>query len=536
MAKLALALVAASALTAISLGRPALGESTSEKLGAVHFPISCTKVQPEFDRAVALLHNFFFPETVKAFKAVITKDPSCAIAYWGLAMSQRPNPLVPPFPPANLKAGWEAVQQGNAATTKSPREVEYLSAMEVFYRDFDKIDQGTRTRLYEQAMQRLHEHFPDDREAAIFYALALNEAVDLNDKNFTKQLKAAAILNTEAQKQPNHPGIAHYLIHSYDFAPLAALCLPTAHLYDKIAATAPHALHMPSHIYSMLGMWEDSVRSNLAAEAAANDYAAKNFPEATDPSIPHLLDFRASAYLQMAKDSDAKQIVDSLPKLKKFASVRLAVDTALAAIPARFAVDRGHWEEAAQLSVRDTEHPAALSISYFARALGAARSGQLTAVRAEIVHLEEVEAKLSAAKDEYWAGQTRIQKQAAAAWLAFVEGRRDEAIAAMRQAADLDDASEKNVAMENKLVPVRALLGELYLAAGMRREALSEFEASLKSTPNRFRSIAGAAAAARAIGSSEVARRYYRALTGLAVDGDGQRTELVEAKAYLSQN
>jgi tetratricopeptide (TPR) repeat protein len=536
MAKPLLALVAASAFAAISLGRPALGQSASEKLGDVHFPISCAEVQPEFDRAVALLHNFFFPETVKAFKAVIAKDPNCAIAYWGLAMSQRPNPLVPPFPAVNLKAGWEAVQQGNAATTKSPREAEYLSAMEVFYRDFDKIDQGTRTRLYEQAMQRLHEHYADDREAAIFYALALNEGVDLNDKNFTKQLKAAAILNTEAQKQPNHPGIAHYLIHSYDFAPLAALCLPTAHLYDRIAATAPHALHMPSHIYSMLGMWEDSVRANLAAEAAANDYAGKNFPDAADPSIPHLLDFRAYAYLQMAKDGDAKQIVDSLPKLKKFASVRLAVDTGLAAIPARFALDRGDWEGAAQLSMRDTEYPAALSISYFARALGAARSGQLSAARAEIAHLDEVEAKLTAAKDEYWAGQTRIQKQAAVAWLAFAERRRDEAIAAMRQAADMDDGSEKNVAMENKLVPVRALLGELYLAAGLSKEALSEFEASLKSTPNRFRSIAGAAAAARAIGSVDVARRYYRALTGLAVDGDAQRTELVEAKAYLSQN
>ena len=535
MAKLSVAFIAATALTTISLGQPALGQSAGEKLGDVHFAISCIEVQPEFDRAVALLHNFFFPETVKAFRAVIAKDPSCAMAYWGLAMSQRPNPLVPPFAPALLKAGWEAVQQGTAAKTQTPREAEYLAAMEVFYKDYDKIDQGSRTRLYEQAMQRLHERYPDDAEAAIFYALALNEAVDLNDKNFAKQLKAAAILNALAQKQPNHPGIAHYLIHSYDFAPLAALCLPTAHLYDKIAASAPHALHMPSHIYSMLGMWDDSVRSNLAAEAAANDYAAKNYPEATDPSIPHLLDFRAYAYLQMAKDTEAQQIVETLSKLKKFATVRVSVDTGLAAIPARYALDRGRWAEAAQLSVRDSDYPAAQAITYFARALGAARSGQPAAARAEMAHLDEIEAKLAAAKDEYWAGQTRIQKQTVAAWLAFAEGRRDEAIVAMRQAADLDDASEKNVAMENKLVSVRAMLGELYLAAGMNKEALPEFEASLKSTPNRFRSIAGAAAAARANGSVEVARRYYRALIALAVDGDGQRAELAEAKTYLSQ-
>jgi tetratricopeptide (TPR) repeat protein len=531
-----LAFVVASVLITVSLGHPALGQTTSEKLGDVHFPISCSEVQPEFDRAVALLHNFFFPETVKAFRAVIAKDPSCSMAYWGLAMSQRPNPLVPPFPPAFLKAGWEAVQQGMAAKTQSPREAGYLAAMEVFYKDYDKIDQVTRTLLYEQAMQRLHDQYTDDPEAAIFYALALNEAVDLNDKNFTRQLKAAAILSAEAQKQPNHPGIAHYLIHSYDFAPLAALCLPVAHLYDKIAATAPHALHMPSHIYSMLGMWDDSVRANLAAEAAANDYAAKNYPQATDPAIPHLLDFRIYAYLQTAKDTAARQIVDSLPKLKKFATVRLSVDTGLAAIPARYALDRGHWDEAAQLSVSDSDYPSAQAISYFARALGAARSGQSAVARAEIGHLDEIEAKLAAAKDEYWAAQTRIQKQTVAAWLAWIEGRREEAIATMREAADLDDASEKNVAMENKLVPVRALLGELYLAAGMSREALSEFEGSLKSTPNRFRSVAGAAAAARAMGSGEVARRYYRALTALAVDGDGLRAELAEARTFLSQN
>jgi tetratricopeptide (TPR) repeat protein len=536
MAKLQSAFIAAAALIGIVLGQPALGQLADEKLGDVRFPISCSEVQPEFNRALALLHNFFFPETVKAFRAIIARDPNCAIAYWGLAMSQRPNPLVPPFPPALLKAGWEAVQQGKAANNRSPREAEYLAAMEVFYKDYDQIDQGTRTRLYEQAMQRLHEHYPDDPEAAIFYALALNEAVDFNDKNFTKQLKAAAILNAEAQKQPNHPGIAHYLIHSYDFAPLAAMCLPTAHLYDKIAATAPHALHMPSHIYSMLGMWDDSVRSNLAAEAAANEYAQKNYPQATDPAIPHLLDFRAYAYLQMAMDTEAQQIVDALPRLKKFASVRLAVDTGLAAIPARYALDRGRWEEAAQLPVRGSDYPAAQSVSYFARALGAARSGQAAEVRAEMAHLDEIAAKLAAGKDDYWAGQTRIQKQAVAAWVAFVEGRRDEAIATMRQAADLDDSSEKNVAMENKLVPIRALLGELYLATGMNQEALSEFETSLRNTPNRFRSIAGAATAARANGSVEAAKRYYRALMALAAHGEGKRSEIAEAKTYLSQN
>ena len=511
-------------------------QATDDHLGAVHFPISCSAVQGKFDRAIALLHNFFYPETVKAFQAIINEDPDCAIAYWGLAMSELPNPLVPPFLPANLRAGSEAIHQGKAAKTQTARETEYLAAIEVFYMDYDQVDHKTRAARYERAMQRLHEHYPDDSEAAIFYALALNGAVDFDDKTYAKQLKAAAILNEEAKKQPNHPGIAHYLIHSYDFAPLAAMCVSTAHLYDKIAPASPHALHMPSHIYSMLGMWEDSIRSNLATKTAADDYAAKNYPDRTHQIVPHLSDFLAYAYLQSAKDREAQQIIDSLPNLKPFLVPQLSIDTALAAIPARYALERGRWAEAAQLPVRDSKFPAAQSITYFARALGAARSGNAAAARAEIAHLDEIEAKLVAASDDYWAGQTLIQKQAAEAWVLFAEGRRDEAIAAMRKAADLDDASEKNVAMENKLVPIRVLLGELYLAAGMGKEALAEFDASDKVMPNRFRIIGGAAAAARASGSVEQAKRYYRALTVLAEGGDGNRPEIAEATRYLAQN
>jgi len=283
-------------------------------------------------------------------------------------------------------------------------------------------------------------------------------------------------------------------------------------------------------------MWDDSIRSNLASKAAADDYAAKNFPDATHQSVPHLLDFLVYAYLQTGKDGDAKQLVDSLPNLKKFPVTGLAIDTALAAIPARFALDRGRWDEAAQLPVRDSQFPAAQSISYFARALGAARSGNPKAAGAEIAHLDEMEAKLAAAKNGYWAEQTRIQKEAASAWVLFADGQREAAIAAMRKAADLDDASEKNVAMENKLVPIRTLLGELYLASGMNKEALVEFEASQKVMPSRFRTIAGAAAAARATGSVEAAKRYYRALTGLTVGGDGNRPEVSEATSYLAQN
>jgi len=519
----------------VPLLQPA-ARAQDEKFGEVNFPISCSAgAQRQFNRAVAMLHSFFFPETVKAFTALVAQEPSCAMGYWGVAISQRPNPLVAPFPAAMMKNGWQAIEAARAAGARTQRERDWIEALAVFFKDYDTIDLRTRTLAYEAAMGRLSERYPDDNEAAIFYALALNEAVDFSDKTYAKQFKAAAILQAIEAKQPNHPGIPHYLIHTYDFAPICRQGLPAAQRYAEVAPTAPQALHMPSHIYSMLGMWDESVRSNPAAQAAANEYAAKNFPDAVDPSVPHLLDFIAYAYLQQAKDADAKQVVDSLAQLKKFASVRLTVDTALAAIPARFALDRGRWDEAAQLSVRDSQYPAAQSISYFARAVGAGRSGRAAAARGEIAHLDEIEAKLTAAKDDYWAGQTRIQKQAATAWVIFVEGRRDDAIVAMRRAADLDDTSEKNVAMENKLVPIRELLGELYLASGMGNEALTEFEASLKNMPNRFRTIAHAAAAARAIGSLEAAKQYSRTLTALAA-GDGERPEVVEAKNYLSRN
>jgi len=528
-------LLIATAFTVLTTAGSAQ-QTASDSLGTVRFPISCSGVQVKFERAVALQHNFHYPEASKAFQAVVKDDPDCAIAYWGLALSQMPNPLVPPFSSAAIKAAHEAIQQGKAAKTQTPRETEYLAAIETFYKDYDNAAYRTRAEAFAEAMQRLSEHYRDDPEAAIFYALALNMAVDFNDAKFTNQLKAAAILNEQAKKNPDHPGIAHYLIHSYDFAPLAAMCVETARRYDKIAPGAPHALHMPSHIYSILGMWDDSVRSNIAAKAAGDDYASKNFPDMTHQSIPHLLDFMSVAYLQMGKDRDAKALVDALGSLKKFPVVSLAIDTALAAIPARYALDRGQWNEAAQLPVRDSQFPAAQSITYFARALGAARAGDVAAARAEIAHLDEIEAKLIAAKDEYWAEQTRIQRAAADSWTLFAEGKRDAAIAAMKKATELDDASEKNVAMENRVVPIRALLGELYLAAKMPTQALAEFEASQKTIPNRFRTIAGAAAAARQVGAVDAAKRYYRALAGLAVNGDGQRPELAEAKTYLAKN
>jgi hypothetical protein len=441
--------------------------------------------------------------------------------------------LVPPFDPAALKRGWEAVQQGLATSPKNARERGYLEAMAEFYRDYDTVDQATRTRAYAAAMGRLHESHPDDSEAAVFYALALNEAADLSDKSYTNQLKAVAILQSVGQQQPDHPGVAHYLIHSYDFAPMAALCLPIARHYAELAPAAPHALHMPSHIYSMLGMWDDSIASNIAAEAAAGEQAAQAFPGKVHPSIPHQRDFRVYAYLQMGQDGQAKKLVDEVQAMP-LAMRALAVDTARQAILARYAIDRGRWDEAARLDVLASNYPPALAIANFTRGIGATRSGDLQAARVELDRLGEVKAQLVQAHDGYWAGQTQIQIQALAAWIDFADGRRDTAIAAMRAAADLDDASEKSVSMENKLLPVRALLGELLLAAGMNAEALAAFEASAKAQPGRFRTLLGAAQAARGLNDADTAKQYYRALVGLAIHADTERPELVEAKTFLA--
>jgi hypothetical protein len=432
-----------------------------------------------------------------------------------------------------LKQGWEAVQRGLATDPKDPRERAYLEAMAEFYRDYATVDQPARTRNYAAAMGRLHESYPDDPEAAVFYALALNEAADLSDKGYVSQKKAAAILQAVGQKQPDHPGVAHYLIHSYDFAPMAALCLPVARHYAELAPAAPHALHMPSHIYSMLGMWEDSIASNIAAEAAARDQAAQAFPGKVHPSVPHLRDFRAYAYLQLGQDGQAKKLADEAPGMD-LALHTLAADTGQQAILARFAIDRGQWAEAARLDVLPSNYPPALAIGYFSRGIGAARSGDAQTARSALAKLDELRSALLQSHDAYWVGQTEIQMTALGAWIDFADGKRDAALAAMRAAADLDDASEKNVSMENKLLPARALLGEMLLVAGMNAEALAAFEVSAKVQPNRFRTLLGAAQAARGLNDADAATQYYRALLGLAVHADTERPEMTEAKNYLA--
>jgi tetratricopeptide (TPR) repeat protein len=506
---------------------------SAEKLGRVHFKTSCSpEAQRQFERALAMLHSFFFPETVKAFSAIPETDSSCAIAYWGIAISQRPNPLVGPFDAATLKRGLDAIAKGEAIGAKTPRERDWLAALKEFYRDYDKVDQDTRTTNYAKAMEALTQKYPDDVEAKIFWALALNETFD--HKSMDPLVKAIKILEPIDKTYPDHPGVTHYLIHSYDFPPIAKRGVPAADKYAKIAPSAPHAQHMPSHIYSMVGMWEESVMSNWRSVVVATDYAAKAKLDGTLGGVPHAYDFMAYAYLQLGQDMKARALIVDSASIKKVIGVPFAGATARAAIPARYMLERQDWQGAAQLEPLGTGYPAAEAITHFARAMGAARSGSAVAAQADVDKLKELRGTLEKANQGYWAGQVEIQILGAQAWLAQGTGNKAEALKLMRAAADLEDASEKHVAMENRLYPMRELLGDMLLAQGEAAAALKEYETSLKTAPMRLRGFYGAAKAAEASGDAKKAREYFEKLTRLTRNADGDRPELREARQRVA--
>ena len=504
----------------------------TEKLGKVHFVVSCLPpTQPQFDRAVAMLHSFWYPQGFNAFAEIAKSDPGCAMAYWGMAMSRRGNPLVGAPGPQIIKDALEAVAKAKVAGAKTQREQDYISAIETYYKDSEKLDYRNRVLAYEKAMELLYLHYPEDPEAAVFYALAMNEAVTVlpADPGFTRQLKAGAILEKVHATNPEHPGVLHYLIHTYDFPALADHGLAAARAYGDVAPSAPHALHMPSHVYSMLGMWQDSIKSNQAALTVSKGYS-------------HALDFMVYAYLQLAQDVDAKRGVERNAELQKNQGAAsenptgavLAGYTALAAIPARYAIERGDWVKAAALEPLHFT-PVADSITYFTRAMGSARSGDLKSAQNNIEQIQQIEDGLRRSKDDYWAQQVEIQRNAATAWLMFGEGKKDAALKLMRTAADLEDGTEKHVAMENRLWPMRELLGDMLLAADSPGLALKEYEASLQSARNRYRGFYGAAKAAQRSGELEKARAYYSKLLALCSHAETERPELAEAKKYLAQ-
>jgi tetratricopeptide (TPR) repeat protein len=525
----AVALSAAAAIGNAALAQPQHPTSETHGLGHVQFQTSCTpEAQTQFERALAMLHSFFFPETVKAFNAIPETDPNCAIAYWGIAISQRPNPLVGPFDAATLKRGLDAVQKGKAIGSKTDRERDWLAAIEEFYKDYDKVDQDTRAKNYERAMEALAQKYPDDVEAKIFHALALNETFD--HKSMDNLIKAIAILEPIAQAYPDHPGVTHYVIHSFDFPPLADRGIPAANKYAQVAPDAPHAQHMPSHIYSMVGMWNESIASNLRSNEVAADYAKKANLDGTMSGVPHAYDFMAYAHLQLGQDTKAKALIDESAAVKKLIGARLAGATAQAAVPARYMLERQDWRGAAQLTSPNSGILPAEAITEFARALGAARSGDFAAAEGGLQKLNQIRTDLDKSNQGYWAGQVEIQILAAQAWLVQAQGKKDEALKFMRAAADLEDGSEKHVAMENRLYPMRELLGDMLMEHGQPKEALEAYQTSMKNARERLRGYYGAAKAAEASGDKQMATDYYAALIRLTKDADTERSEIREAK------
>jgi len=506
-----------------------------EKLGRVLFKTSCSlDAQKEFERALAMLHSFFFPETIKAFSAIPQTDPTCAIAYWGLAVSIRPNPLVGPFDAATLKRGLEAVEKGKAIGAKTQRERDWLAAIEEFYKNYDTVDQDTRSKNYEKAMETLVTRYPDDVEAKIFYALALNETFD--HKTLTNLEKAIRILEPLDKKYPDHPGVTHYLIHSYDFAPIARRGVPFADKYAKIAPSAPHALHMPSHIYSMIGMWDASIAANEKTIASSNEYAARNALDGIYPAIPHSWDFMQYAYLQLGRDGKAKALAEEVGAVKKIFAPRYASECGAAAAHARYPLERQDWKAAAALPMLDVvKAPQARAVTHFARALGAGRAGDFTAAQIDIDALKDLRAGLEKANQGYWAGQTEIQILAAQAWIAQGQSNRADALKLMRAAADLEDSSEKHVAMENRLYPMRELLADMLMVQGEAAAALKEYETALRNAPMRLRGFYGAAKAADAVGNTKKAGEYFTKLAQLTRNADGDWPEVREAKQRMAK-
>ena len=499
-----------------------------EQLGRVHFENSCrAAVAADIDRAVALLHSFWFNVAAAAFTGVAEKDPGCGIAWWGVAMSRWGNPFAPARPAAALEQGRAAIDKARAAGAKTERERAYIEAAAALFTDFATVDQRTRTVNYERAMERLYAAHRDDSETAAFYALAVNQTALPTDKTYAQQLKAAAILEPLFARTPDHPGAAHYLIHAFDHPPLAERALPAARRYARIAPDAPHALHMPSHTFTRVGFWEDSIATNIASAAAAR--------KAGSPAETlHALDYQVYAYLQTAQDAAAKRVLGELQAIMAEVNTTEQYGQvgyyASAAIPARVALERAAWAEAASLTPRPSGFAFIDGMTYFARAIGAARGGQVAAAGADLQQLAALHAKLVAAKDDYWAQQVGIQEKGARAWVTFAEGRRDDALALLKEAAALEDSTDKSAISPGPLAPAREMLGDMLLEMKRPADALQELDAVMKKEPNRFRAIYLAARAAEASGDTARARRHFRQLVEMCPKGEPVRPELAAAK------
>ncbi|HTI12396.1 MAG TPA: tetratricopeptide repeat protein [Puia sp.] len=511
-----------------------------KQFGTVAFDVSCSEnVGKDFNLAVALLHSFEYDEAEKVFARIISVDPGCAMAYWGVAMCNY-HPLWAPPTQAELEKGAKVIAIARSIKGKTERESGYIDAIGMYYTDWNKVDDRTRRVNVEKAMERMYRKYPRDKEAAIFYALALDAAADPADQSFAKQRKAGSILNTLYPNEPGHPGIVHYIIHTYDYPGLAELALPAARKYASIAPASAHAQHMPSHIFTRLGLWDECIKSNLVSTSSAKCYAENADMKGHWDEELHGMDYLVYAYLQKGDNSRAKEQRDYLGKIEDVYPLNFKVAYAFAAIPARYVLENKIWNEAANLET----HPVAFpwekfpwqkAIIHFTRALGAIHTGNRDLARSEQEKLKVIYDTLTIEKDNYKAHQVEIQLKAVEAWMLLKEGKTNKALECMNDAAAMEDATEKSPVTPGEVIPARELLGDLCLQMGNYTAALEAYQEDLQKHPNRFNGLYGAGLAAEKSGDREKAKVYYRQLLDSSIP-NSPRPELALAKAFLKKN
>jgi tetratricopeptide (TPR) repeat protein len=511
------------------------------QFGKVQFSLSCAeKVQAKFNLAMALLHSFEYDEAEKVFVQVIGEDPECVMGYWGVAMSNF-HPLWAPPTNQELEKGSGIISLARSLESKSTRESNYLEAIAVLYDDWRKLDHATRMLKFEKSSEALYLKYPEDKEAAIFYALALRAAADPTDKSFGKQRKAGTILNSILETEPNHPGVTHYLIHVYDYPELATLALPAARKYASIAATSAHALHMPSHIFTRLGLWNESIQSNINSIAAAKCYAENSGMKGHWDEELHGIDYLVYAYLQQGQDDIARVQLDSLSAIKVVFPLSNKNAYTFAAVPSRYALERKDWAAAATLELKPEnfpwkDFPWERALVSFTRVLGAAHLHKTDIAKAALTDLEASHVQLIEKKKNYEANQVQIQIKASQGWIKFSEGRKEEAIALVSEAAAMEDATEKHPVTPGEVVPARELLGDLYFELGQFAKALEAYEADLTRHPGRFNGLYGAGLAAKKSGDIQKATLFFKQLTALANSSENKRPAFTVAKLFIEQN
>jgi tetratricopeptide (TPR) repeat protein len=522
--------------------------------GKVEFPVSCAaSVQSEFSRGVALLHSFFYEEARRVFTSVAERDPKCAMAQWGIAMTWW-HPIWTPPTPDEMSAGKAAIEKAMAMNAGTDRERGFITALNAYYNTPDSSSAGAVGQschgpvgprdwviAYEKAMHQLRDKYPGDFEVQTFYAFAVlgvGYAMP-NDTSLSKQLEAAAILEKLRKQNPNHPGVVHYLIHCYDYPALAQRGLTAAQSYASIAPWVPHALHMPSHIFTRLGMWNESIAANQASAEASRAYAAMRHRDATEAEELHALDYMAYSYLQEAQDNEAKKIVGLAARVRQTnPTLEFSAAYALAAIPTRYAFERNDWAAAAALTVPELPHwssfPFMEALIEYGHALGRAHTRDLDGARKAIARMRELRDATKDPKFDYFKNHLDLQMQAASAWVTVAEGKKNEAIEILRRAADAEDILGKHPVSPGAFVPIREQLGTLLLEVGQAKEAQREFEAALKIYPGRFRGLYGAARAAEQSGDKENASHYYAKLAAQTTRASGSRDELNHVREFLS--